>query len=172
MQLQQRHSRLAPTNGGRNLGLIKVAPTRQHYRYAPTHGRRGLGFLEIAAGISSIIATGAGAAVKIYGTIEQTKLAKEAAELQNQLAERRFALEEELSQAQQRIFAVQTKGIEARQDIDLQIAVMQSEVLQQQLEKVKRRQELQAEIDEMRLQRELEMEEERYRLQQQLYQQR
>jgi len=117
----------------------------------------GLGFLDLAtaAGISSITATVATAGIQIYGTYKQLELAEEAADLQNQLALKRFELEAQLAETQKRILDIQASGLEQRQNIDLEIARVQADFLMEQLEILRKEQELQAQINQTRMSREL-----------------
>lgn len=115
-----------------------------------------LGFIDIAAGITSMVASLASAGTNIYGTLKTLELQEEQFELQEELSLRRMTLEEQLSAAQQRMIAVQTSGLEERQTIDMQIAELQKEAIEEQLEQVKRQQEMQTRLQEERAQLEIE----------------
>lgn len=101
-----------------------------------SYSKPSVGFLDTVASISSIVATLASAGVTSYGAVRTLELAKKQADLSEDIARTRLKLEQQMTEAQIRIADAQTEGIEERNEIDIDLAKMQMEYAERQLERL------------------------------------
>ena len=85
-------------------------------------------FLDFAAGASTLLAAGATSFSTVYGAIEGSKLAARQQKLQEQMAQSRMSLDEDLVNSQRNIFLVQEEGIRRSQDLDLRVKEARTEL--------------------------------------------
>lgn len=107
--------------------------------------------------IVSIAGTAVNLGLGAYSTITQLDLAKEQAELQEDLLLRKFDLEQELAEAQRRIVEIQGEGIAERQAIELSLVEAQAESARKELERINLIADMKTGLDVLKLQRQADM---------------
>lgn len=111
-----------------------------------------LGWIVDAAIIVSSLAT---AGMQAYSTVEMLDLAKEQAELNEEIQEKKLALEQELVQAQLRISEIQAQGLEVINEIELDVAKFEAESIKANIKRLEEIAILQQKLDKIQLQREI-----------------
>lgn len=95
-----------------------------------------MGFIDVIAGVTQLVASGATAGISVYGTIEATKLAEERQELDEEVALRKLAMQEQINNANLRILEIQASGQQASQDITIDLQRAEADLRKAQIDRL------------------------------------